>query len=352
MKSDILETKIFLIANEVIRVLKTRFDNFPEDAESNRNAPFHEAFLNAFRDKLGKHIDNVPYFISLSSWLHGLNTTLGQSFFEEVANILCNGEKRSFRNCEYTEQQEKIISELITDLKNGTRKPNLNEENRQIFGATQGKLKPAPKFTADVCIITNDYVEAIELKSVRPNAGEMRGEKLKILSAKACLKNMFPDKEIRYFIGFPFDPLSDTPTGYNKKRFMEHLIEFEKYFAPEEVLLAGELWDRLSGEENTMEKLLKVINDIAEPDFMEKFNFVKDPLNFEKDKEKYRKILKTWYLFDELKIFTYYDLLKKDDKAVRLLFQQIFNDKGKYNANRRFKLIDIIDKILKKTLNE
>ncbi|RUM42505.1 MAG: TdeIII family type II restriction endonuclease, partial [Desulfurobacterium sp.] len=191
------------ISLEVVRVLKARFDSFPEDAESNRNAPFHEAFLNAFRDKLEKHIDNVPYFISLSSWLHGLNTTLGQSFFEEVANILCDGEKQTFKDCEYTEQQEKIISELITDLKNGRRKPNLNEENRQIFGATQGKLKPAPKFTADVCIITNDYVEAIELKSVRPNAGEMRGEKLKILSAKACLKNMFPDKEIRYFIGFP-----------------------------------------------------------------------------------------------------------------------------------------------------
>ena len=325
------------ISLEVIRVLKSRFDNFPEDAESNRNAPFHEAFLNAFRDKLEKHIDNVPYFISLSSWLHGLNTTLGQSFFEEVANILCDGEKQTFKDCEYTEQQEKIISELITDLKNGKRKPNLNEENRKIFGATQGKRKPAPKFTADVCIITNDYVEAIELKSVRPNAGEMRGEKSKILSAKACLKNMFPDKEIRYFIGFPFDPLSDTPTGYDKERFMKHLIEFEKYFAPEEVLLAGELWDRLSGEKSTMEKLLKIINDIAQPDFMEKFEFINRPLNFEKNREKYIQILESWYLLDEVRIFDNYDFLKV--KAPKVLFQPLFREtkreNWKYNVKRK-----------------
>jgi len=336
--------KLQAISLEVIRVLKARFENFPEDTGKNRNAPFHEAFLNAFRDKLEKHIDNVPYFISLSSWLHGLNTTLGQSFFEEVANILCDGEKQTFRNCKYTEQQEKIISEIITELKNGTRKPDLNKENKLIFEATQGKLKPAPKFTADVCVITNDYIEAIELKSVRPNAGEMRGEKLKILSAKACLKNMFPNKEIRYFIGFPFDPLSNTPTGYNKKRFMKHLIEFEKYFAPEEVLLAGELWDRLSGEKNTMEELLKIINDIAQPDFLEKFEFIRNPLNFKTNRKKFLQILKSWYLFDEIEIFKNYNFLKQ--KAPKVLLQPLFketqNENGKYNVRRKERLLKLI----------
>ena len=40
------------ISIEVIKTLVTRFENFPEDASNNRNAPFHEAFLNAFSDKL------------------------------------------------------------------------------------------------------------------------------------------------------------------------------------------------------------------------------------------------------------------------------------------------------------
>lgn len=39
------------ISIEVIKTLVTRFDSFPEDASHNRNAPFHEAFLEAFADK-------------------------------------------------------------------------------------------------------------------------------------------------------------------------------------------------------------------------------------------------------------------------------------------------------------
>ena len=327
--------KTQLIALEVIRVLKTRFDNFPEDSQENRNAPFHEAFLNAFKDKIEKYVDNVPYFISLSSWLHGLNTTLGQSFFENVAHILSDGEKRSFKKCKITEKQQNAILEIITDLKNGQRKPNLERENELIF-QTGGDLVNALDFTADVFIIEKDYIEAIELKSVRPNAGEMRGEKLKILSAKACLKLKYPDNEIRYFIGFPFDPLSDTPTGYNKQRFMKHLIEFEKYFDPKEVLLAGELWDRLSGEPNTMGKILKIINKIAKPDFLEKYEFINNPQNFETNKEKYLSILKEWFLFDELKIFENYEKLQRENP--RLINQELFKN-GKYNL-KRLKLLD------------
>ena len=34
------------------------------------------------------------HYISLSCWLQGFNTSLGQSFFESVAHILCDeGEK-------------------------------------------------------------------------------------------------------------------------------------------------------------------------------------------------------------------------------------------------------------------
>ena len=330
------QTKTQQIALEVIKVLKTRFDNFPKSANENRNAPFHEAFLNAFKDKIEKYVDNVPYLISLSNWLHGLNTTLGQSFFENVAHILSDGEKRTFKNYKITNKQSNAVLEIITDLKNGTRKPNLEEENSLIFQFDENdKLVNALDFTADVFIMENDYIEAIELKSVRPNAGEMRGEKLKILSAKACLKRKYPNKEIRYFIGFPFDPLSDTPTGHDKERFMKHLIEFEKYFDPKEVLLAGELWDKLSGEENTMENILDIINRIAKPDFLEKYEFINNPENFEKDREKYLSILKEWFLFDELEIFKNYEKLKS--KNQRFINQQLFKKDVKYNI-RRLKL--------------
>ncbi len=57
------------ISIEVIKTLITRFESFPKDASSNRNAPFHDAFLKAFSDKLLGKVSDTSFFITLSSWL-------------------------------------------------------------------------------------------------------------------------------------------------------------------------------------------------------------------------------------------------------------------------------------------
>ena len=106
------------IALEVIKTLKSRFDKFPEDASDNRNAPFHEAFLEAFKVKIENYVTNVPIFISLASWMHGLNTSLGQSFFEKIAHILSDGEKRKFNNLILSKDQQSTISDIMASLKN------------------------------------------------------------------------------------------------------------------------------------------------------------------------------------------------------------------------------------------
>jgi len=72
---------------------------------------------------------------------------------------------------------------------------------------------------------------------------------------------MHANKEIRFFVGFPFDPTSDTATGYDKDRFMDYLIEFKKFFAQDEILIASELWDHLSGQNDTMEQLLDIVSE-------------------------------------------------------------------------------------------
>ena len=72
---------------------------------------------------------------------------------------------------------------------------------------------------------------------------------------------MHPDKNIKYFMGFPFDPTSVSPVGYDKIRFFDYLIEFKKFFADEEVLIASEMWDFLSGRQGTMKDILKVITE-------------------------------------------------------------------------------------------
>lgn len=122
--------KIERISLQVIKVLFTRFENFPEDATSNRNAPFHKAFMNAFVDKFQDKVSDIPFFISLSSWLQGLNTTLGQTFFENVAHILSDGEKREYTskklgNLSITKHQKENINSIVTELSTDRESPNL-----------------------------------------------------------------------------------------------------------------------------------------------------------------------------------------------------------------------------------
>jgi len=290
-----------LIAREVIRTLKSRFDSFPEDSKNNRNAPFHESFLNAFSDKLKGNIKDAPYLISLSSWLHGLNTTLGQSFFESVAHILSGGDKKEFTKKKKSSlyistSQQNEISKIITNLKSKSCTPNVNDENKIIFKIDKSKVTEAMDFTADNYLENDKVIEAIELKSVKPNSGEMRGEKQKILIAKAALKKRHPSKNILFFIGFPFDPTSPTPTNSDKKRFMDSIIEFNKFFSPDEVLVGDELWDRLSGDKNTMQQILDIINKIATPHFINNYNFLKNSINRATYQQRYESLLKEWNL--------------------------------------------------------
>ena len=339
------------IAIEVIRTLFSRFENFPEDASNNRNAPFHEAFLRAFSNKLEGKVSNLPFFISLSSWLHGLNTTLGQSFFENAAHILSDGYKKEFtskRNTllKVTQAQKQAIADIITDLKNGTESPNLERENTLIFNASNQADLEANSFTADVYLELDMQIVAIELKSVKPNAGETRGEKQKILEAKSALYNEFLGKEIKFFIGFPFDPTSEIPTGHDKIIFLDSIIDFRKYFALEEVLLANELWDFLSGDSNTMEQILDIINEIATPEFLNKYSYLNQNINRLNNTDNYRNLLQEWFLYKEIDLLNNNAIIiqkmKTNSRADRIFKQPVFKN-GEYNSTRYDFLKNLIE---------
>ena len=333
------------VSIEVIKTLVTRFQSFPEDASNNRNAPFHEAFLNAFSDKLSGRVSDVPFFISLSSWLQGLNTTLGQTFFENIAHHLSNGEKREYTsrrlgNLQITNTQKERINTIITNLSNSTTAPNLDEENRLLFETSNAGLVNALDFSADVFIQDANSITAIELKSVKPNSGEMRGEKQKILEGKTALYKHFSGKQINFVIGFPFDPTVDTAnepvTSYNKARFLSSIINMNKYFDPRETLVANELWDRLSGQPNTMEELLEIINTISTTSFTEKFKLLTD--NSQRTTSKYRAQLAEWNLFSEIELInnntTIIQRIDNNRTLTRIYNKTIFDSEGNYNIDR------------------
>lgn len=327
------------ISLAVIRTLYTKFSDFPEDATNNRNAPFHEAFLKAFEQKFSGKVSDIPFFISLSSWFHGLNTTLGQTFFERVAHILSDGTKKEFKGLKISTSQQTAISDILAELKNGVQLPNLNRENNLIFKNNKPQNKSVPNFTVDCYYEEDNSIIAIELKTVKPNSGVFKGEKEKILAAKAGLKNKDGSKEIFYYLGFPFDPLSKTPTGYDKDSFMSYSIDFKKFFDKDEVLLADELWNFLSGDENTMQQIIDIINCIAKPDFMDNYDFLNDAKNKTSNKEKYTACLNNWNLKSELELVaaerTILEKLKlKEYKRLNRTFNQPIFKEGNYNIDR------------------
>lgn len=342
--------KIERISHIVINVLYSRFESFPEDATGNRNAPFHMAFLNAFTDKFQDKVPDIPYFITMSSWLHGLSTTLGQTFFEKTAHILSDGDKREYTSkklglLKITENQSAEVGNIISELYNGARKPNIEEEEQRIYAlSTTGKEVEATGFSADVYYETETDIIAIELKSVKPNSGEMRGEKKKIIEGKAALKRLNPDKSIIFYIGFPFDP-TGSGIEYDKERFSDTVINLRKSFALDEMLIAGELWDKLSGVEGTMQMLLDIINNIATTDFIEKFNYINEINN--RNTIRYLEILRDWNLFDEMSIVSNIDALilksKTDISLQKLLNSNLFDATGKYKIDRVIDLLSHIE---------
>lgn len=327
----ITERKKELIAQTIIKILVSRFNSFPEDGNNNRNAPFHVAFLNAFSDKLNERVRDIPDYISLSSWLQGLNTSLGQSFFESVAHILCDGEKKDFKGKKIYSNQVIAISEIMIDLKNSTQQPSLERENEIIINNGYGDTQNASNFTVDCFYETDNDVVAIELKSVRPNSGEIRGEKQKILQAKAVLRELYPNKTIKYFFGFPFDPTSLTYSGYDKQRFIKYLVEAEKFIDQSEILLADELWSFLLGEQNgVMDELIHIINTIATPEFMKKYSTIQDK------KQGYENILSDWFLTTERFIFDNKNRIQ-GNSFKKIANQGVFKTDGSYN-NKRYEL--------------
>ncbi|OGJ55458.1 hypothetical protein A3D88_04330 [Candidatus Peribacteria bacterium RIFCSPHIGHO2_02_FULL_52_16] len=254
------------IRHKARSVIKTRMDEFIDDAKM-RNAPMHAAILDAFESRLAGLGLTVESTLRISSWIHGLNTSMG-SFFETVGNKLSGGKKRSFKNKNKTSlkvstSQKQTIKNIWDDLKSGSADPNPKKEMSRIMKSRSSKMQKASDFTVDVFIEREKEIIAVEMKSVRPNKGESGGEKAKILEAKTALQNAFPKKKIIYITGYPFDPTSETPTGYDKDRFMAYLIGGKNYYANEEFMIGSELWDFLSGEKNTFEKILKIIEEVV-----------------------------------------------------------------------------------------
>lgn len=333
------------ISHEVIKTLFARFDSFPDDTTTNRNAPFHERFLNAFADRLKGKVTDIPVLISLASWAHGLNTSLGQSFFERISHILSNGYKKTFHDLKITKEQQEQINLIVVGLSNKSRSPNFEQENAELTRSNEHLTEEIADFTVDCYLEDEQEILAIELKSVRPNKNISKEEKTKNLNGRTALRNLFPRKKVNYYLGFPFDPFSHTATGSDKLRFIRNNVDLKSFYAPVEILIAEELWDHLSGTRGTMQSILDIINGVATPNFKRNLEFINEATNRDADADKYRKILQEWNLHSEIILLNAQTKLIKriaNDKQLKRIFNQSLFRNGEYNRDRRDELMRLL----------
>ena len=170
----------------------------------------------------------------------------------------------------------------------------------------------------------------------------MKGEKQKILEGKAALYREFPNRDILFYMGFPFDPTVDieneSETSFDKDRFLGQIINMTKYFDKGETLVASELWDFLSGESQTMEQILEIINKISTVDFMDKYKFLVDNAN--RSSQQYKDNLTEWFLFSELELIENDEIIRDriagDRKLTRIYNKQAFESNNSKKGTYRF----------------
>ena len=143
------------------------------------------------------------------------------------------------------------------------------------------------------------------------------------------MRELYPEKNVKYIFGFPFDPTASNDVDYDKDRFLSYLVEAEKFVAHDDFLIADELWSFLADSPNgVMQEILDIINDIATPQFMEKFEKLQG--NSTKVEEK-RQIFNEWHMCSEIDILDNVNMIKQN---ARVFNQAIFKTDGTYNTKR------------------
>ncbi|MDP2366192.1 MAG: TdeIII family type II restriction endonuclease, partial [Ignavibacteria bacterium] len=224
------------IACLIIEMIWNRFIDIPFFDSKDNPSVFQDSFIKNFNSSNKQSSSETPDKLNNVIQTFFLSKIADIVFFERTAQILCDGEKRKFKDLTINEAQQSIVSEVISSLKNNKSKPNLKEENNQLFSAKGKSSLNIPNFDADVYYEDENDIVVIEIKTVKSNSGIFKVEKEKILLAKAALKNLNPKKNIFYYLAFPFDPLNEEKCGYNKKRFFNYSVDFKKFFDGAEVL--------------------------------------------------------------------------------------------------------------------
>jgi len=215
-------------------------------------------------DRYARESTYMPFLVKLVqdeekvaaySFIHSVATMLGMSIYEEVARIVAEpfseqvGVKVNVGGT-LSDEQLKVIEKIVSELRDGKRQVNKEQETREVLKAFAAHGKPYKKDRiADFFMKRKGKEYYFEIKTVKPNIDVFTASKIKLLQWIARKQ-----KPIITILAFPYNPYHPQPYT----RFTEQgVIDKER-----ELLVGKEFWDFLGGE-GTYEELLDVFDEIG-----------------------------------------------------------------------------------------
>jgi hypothetical protein len=230
-------------SQQIASLLKGKIrDKLQSYAPETISMPFH------FR-LLGK--DRMAVF----SFVHSVNTMLGQSIFEKVAEIIAAPHfdiaKAQYRFEGYVTSDAILeIEDIVTGLRNQRITANEPTEDRRMqICADLGELQPKRKAKCDFFAQKGDIEYYFELKTVKPNIDVFTAVKRKLLEWKAMRYNAAEGIAVKAFACLPYNP--EAPNPYARWT-LQGLFDISN-----ELLVAEDFWDYLGGK-GTYDELLDI----------------------------------------------------------------------------------------------
>lgn len=228
---------------EIVDLLKSKIRNkLKSYSPETRQMPFHFRLLGKDR-------------MALYSFVQSVNTMLGASIFENVAQIIANGNFDEVKRHYYVEgklsdKEVLEIDSIMHELKDPKKVISLKEQDRRIkINAGKGKLGQSRKIVADLYLKKGKKEYYFEIKTVKPNIDVFVETKLKLLRFKALRYSINSNVNVKACICIPYNPEAPKPYA----RWTLQGI----YDLKDEVLVGKEFWDFLGGK-GTYEELLDI----------------------------------------------------------------------------------------------
>ena len=220
------------IKEKLYSVLRNKLRDYKPETKS---MPFHTRLLGKDR-------------MALFSFIHSLNTNFRTTIFEPLAIELGKDRFKVIKKQEIskniiTSEAQRIIQNIMDDLRSANKRPNKDEEIELIKKVCKigeiTKIKPTK-----IDIYIEDYdnnIYLIDLKIAKPNKGEFQNFKRTLLEWSAVTLYSNNENNVYSMIGIPYNPYEPKPY---ERWTIAGMLDLEK-----ELKVAEELWNFLGGDD-------------------------------------------------------------------------------------------------------